>query len=65
LRASVLGTFQMVVGFASLSASFLAGWLWDKVYILMPFYFSLGLSLTATILMFFVKEKRTQISQRF
>jgi len=55
-RASTLGAFQMVIGICALPASLLAGLLWTSVEKIAPFYFSLGLTALATILMLFVKE---------
>ena len=56
-RASVLGGFQMVIGLCALPASVLAGFLWDKAGRQVPFYLSLGLTGTAALLLFFVKER--------
>ena len=56
-RASILGGFQMVTGLCALPASFMAGILWDKIGILAPFYFSLGLTTLAIVLLMFVKEE--------
>lgn len=56
-RASTLGGFQMVTGLCALPASMIAGILWDKAGIFTPFWFSLGLTVAAIILLFFVKEK--------
>jgi MFS family permease len=56
-RASTLGGFQMVIGLCALPASFIAGMLWDKVSILAPFYFSLGLTALSLVMLIFVKEK--------
>jgi MFS family permease len=56
-RASTLGAFQMVIGLCALPASLIAGLLWDKVGLLMPFYFSLSLTLLAAVLLPFVKEQ--------
>ncbi|MBU0700314.1 MFS transporter [bacterium] len=55
-RASSLGGFQMVVGLCALPASLIAGLLWDKMGIFVPFYFSLGLTILATIMLIFVNE---------
>ncbi len=60
-RASSLGGFQMVTGLCALPASMIAGILWDKMGILTPFYFSLGLTVAAIILLFFVKEKEVSL----
>jgi MFS family permease len=56
-RASCLGGFQMVIGLCALPASLVAGVLWESFGSPAPFYFSLGLTLVAGILLFFVKEK--------
>jgi MFS family permease len=57
-RASVLGGFQMVIGFAALPASLLAGLLWDRFGAAAPFGFSLVLTVIAAVLLVFVKERR-------
>jgi MFS family permease len=57
-RASVLGSFQMVIGLTALPASLLAGLLWDKIGRRAPFFVSLGLTAAAALLLFFVKETR-------
>ncbi|HVT01156.1 MAG TPA: MFS transporter [Patescibacteria group bacterium] len=56
-RASFLGAFQMVIGLVALPASLFAGILWDRVSIQAPFYFSLGLTIIALIMLQFVKKK--------
>lgn len=58
LRASMLGTFQMVVGLCAFPASLIAGLLWLNLGKLAPFYFSLSLTIPAIVLMLFVKERR-------
>lgn len=58
LRASTLGSFQMVVGLAALPASLIAGLLWDKISIVAPFYFSSLLTIAAIGILLFVREKR-------
>jgi MFS family permease len=55
-RASSLGGFQMVIGFCALPASLGAGWLWQKLGDVAPFALSLGLTLAAIVLLFFVRE---------
>ncbi len=55
--ASTIGAFQMVLGFASLPASLLAGLLWDNVSPMTPFYFSLVLTILSGVMLTFVKEK--------
>ncbi len=59
LRASTLGSFQMVTGLAALPASLIAGFLWDRVGISAPFYFSAALTILALAMLLFVKENRT------
>jgi MFS family permease len=56
LRASFLGTFQMVIGLCALPASFLAGLLWDRFGRAVPFLLSLALTVGAAVLLLFVKE---------
>jgi len=56
-RASILGTFQMIVGLCALPASVIAGLLWVNFGMSAPFYFSLGLTSLTVALMLFVKEK--------
>ena len=56
-RASSLGGFQMIIGLCALPASFMAGIMWEKLGIFVPFYCSLGLTIIAAILLLFVKEK--------
>ncbi|MEN6620504.1 MAG: MFS transporter [Smithella sp.] len=58
LRASGLGVFQMAIGICALPASLIAGLLWDKINMHAPFYLSLLLTLTACVLLAFVKEKK-------
>ncbi|MGA2330859.1 MAG: MFS transporter [Syntrophales bacterium] len=56
-RATGLGVFQMAVGLCALPASLVAGLLWDQISIFAPLYLSLVLTLVATLLLIFVKEK--------
>jgi len=56
LRASGLGTFQMVIGLCALPASLFAGLLWDKIGLFFPLYFSVGLTAVAMVLLNFVSE---------
>jgi MFS family permease len=56
-RASMLGTFQMIVGLCALPASVVAGLLWVNFGMSAPFYFSLGLTSLTVALMLFVKEQ--------
>ena len=55
-RASMLGTFQMIVGLCALPASIIAGFLWVSFGKFTPFYVSLVLTSLTIVLMFFVKE---------
>ena len=56
LRASYLGTYQMVIGLCALPASLIAGLLWDNVGINMPFIVSIGLTGIAMGILPFIKE---------
>lgn len=58
-RASVLGGFQMVIGFAALPASMLAGFLWDRYGRTTPFVVSLVLTVVSALLLLSVREKQT------
>jgi MFS family permease len=62
-RASVLGGFQMIIGFCALPASLLAGILWDRFGAAVPFSLSLGLTCLAGVLLLFVNEKRSRPDQ--
>ena len=55
-KASSLGAFQMVIGLCALPASLVAGLLWDKAGISVPFYFSFALTLASLSLLALVKE---------
>lgn len=55
-RASSLGAFQMIVGLCALPSSLIAGLLWDKINMFVPFYFSLGMTALAVILLIFVRS---------
>ena len=55
-RATGLGVFQMAIGICALPASLMAGLLWEKINMQAPFYLSLALSLTACLMLIFVKE---------
>jgi MFS family permease len=59
-KASSLGAFQMVTGLCALPASLVAGLLWDRAGISVPFYLSLFLTAVAMAMLFFVKEKRVR-----
>jgi MFS family permease len=57
-RASALGGFQMVMGLCALPASVIAGLLWDNLGPTTPFILSLGLTLIAAVMLYFVKEEK-------
>ncbi|HNS31616.1 MAG TPA: MFS transporter, partial [bacterium] len=57
-RATCLGSFQMVTGIAALPASLMAGGLWEKLGMRIPFYFSLVLKIAAIVMLFFVSPQR-------
>jgi len=56
-KASTLGGFQMVIGLCALPASFIAGILWEKVRLFMPFYCSLALTVISSFMLLAVREK--------
>lgn len=55
-KASTLGGFQMVIGLCALPASLIAGILWEKINLLMPFYFSLVLTIISSLMLLGVRE---------
>lgn len=57
-KASTLGAYQMIIGLCALPASFIAGILWDKVGISAPLYFALSLTIIASGMLAFVKERK-------
>ncbi len=58
VRASVIGSFQMLVGLTALPASLIAGILWDSVSFKAPFVFSLCLTTVAFFLLFFIHNPK-------
>jgi len=62
-RASILGGFQMVIGLCALPASLFAGFLWDQFGRNMPLYFSLCMTVIASLLLLFVREPHTTASR--
>jgi hypothetical protein len=48
----------MIIGLCALPASALAGFLWERYGMHVPFYFSLGLTTVAFLLLFFVRERK-------
>lgn len=59
--ASTLGGFQLILGFMSLPASFIAGSLWDKYGLGSAFLFSLVLTSLAGFLLLFIRETNEPI----
>ena len=58
-RASTLGAFQVITGLWALPASLIAGVLWISPYgNFAPFYFSVILTIVASVLLLLVKENR-------
>lgn len=55
IRASTIGSFQMLIGFTALPASLIAGILWDSIGFKAPFVFSLCLAAVALFLLPFVR----------
>ncbi|MBM4160155.1 MAG: MFS transporter [Ignavibacteria bacterium] len=59
LRASTLGGFQMVIGLCAFPSSLLAGLVWQYVDRIAPLYLSLVLTVLSSVLLLFVKERRS------
>jgi predicted MFS family arabinose efflux permease len=49
----------MVIGLCAFPASLVAGFLWDRIGMFAPFFFSLALTALASGLLVFVKESRS------
>jgi MFS family permease len=60
--ASTLGGFQMIIGLVSLPASLIAGLLWDRFGSGAPFLFSLVLTVIASVLLLFIKERKRNVA---
>lgn len=60
-KASILGAYQMIIGFCALPASFIAGLLWDTWGKMVPFILSSLLTFIAMILLLWVKEKPKEL----
>ena len=61
-RGRAYGIYNAGVGLITLPASFIAGFLWDKISPAAPFYFSTGIALVATgLLVLFTKTKYKSI----
>ncbi len=58
LRASYLGTYKMIMGICALPSSLIAGILWDKINMNIPFILSIILTTIALGILMFVKEKK-------
>jgi MFS family permease len=56
-RSSSLGAFQMVIGICALPSSLLAGILWESVNKHAPLYLSIALTITSTVMLFFLSGK--------
>jgi MFS family permease len=56
-RATGLGVFQMAVGLCAFPVFLAAGLLWDQISIFTPLYLSITLTLVATVLLMFVKDR--------
>ncbi|MDD5469705.1 MAG: MFS transporter [Candidatus Peribacteraceae bacterium] len=62
--ASILGSFQMVIGLLSLPASLIAGVLWETFGMTVPFAFSLVLTVAAAALLLVVREPAEEAAER-
>lgn len=56
-RGRAFGIYGMTVGLSALPASFLAGLLWDKFGVQVPFYFGASMATIALICLFFFSKK--------
>lgn len=61
-RATMLGTYRMVVGVLALPASLIAGLLWESIGHWAPFMFSFLMCVIATFLLSFIREPRPSAS---
>lgn len=61
-RGRAFGIYGTTVGVATLPASFLAGFLWDRVSPQAPFYFGAAMAAIAALLLFFF-SKKLKVSQ--
>jgi MFS family permease len=52
LKGTALGIFGLVVGFSSLFASLIAGWMWDHISPASVFYYGAGGALLAAMVFF-------------
>lgn len=50
-RGKAYGLYNSLVGLTTLPASFLSGYLWDKISPAAPFYFSAGIAVVAAVLL--------------
>lgn len=62
-RGRAYGIYNTAVGLATLPASFIAGFLWDKVSPSAPFAFGGAVTLLATILLFiFIRDQKSSLT---
>ena len=62
-RGRAYGIYNMTVGLLALPASFIAGFLWDKIDPSAPFYFGATMSAVAAVLLFFLILHRKKIKK--
>ena len=60
VKATALGIFNMITGLLALSASLLAGWLWDNVSSDAPFYLGAAFAAVAAIGFLFISLQRNR-----
>lgn len=56
-RASILGSFQMVIGLCALPAGMIIGYLWETIGALMVFQYSMVLAGAATVILLMIRVK--------
>ena len=64
LRASTLGSFQMVIGLCAFPSSFVAGLLWSTVDKLAPLQVSILLTIASGVVLLFVRENDRRIEEQ-
>lgn len=57
-KSSGLGIYKMATGLCALPSALIAGFLWDKIDKVLPFYVGIFLTIISLILLTLVKEKR-------
>lgn len=60
-KSSGLGIYRMATGFCALPSAFIAGFLWDRINKILPFYLGIFLTSVSLVLLVFVKEKNNAI----